>query len=126
MTRRNRKEKREKQLRWGFADLARALKSGIILVLRGELLKKLQASLYFVHIFYTFFLFGVTIWLSIMVETSMSKVEKNKQIIEELEIVHNQKIFDVEALSRRSAVEARLKDLGSDVAEPGNPAYVLK
>lgn len=130
MTRRRTKTKEKsegrKQLRWNFADVARALKRGVMLILHGELIKKLQASLYFVHIFYTFFLFGIAIWFSIMVETTMSKVEHNRKVIDELEIVHSQKVFDVEALSRRSSVEARLKEMGSEVADPDNPAYTIR
>lgn len=68
----------------------------------------------------------MVIWLSLMIETSMAKVEKNKATLRELEIQHSQKTFEVVKLSRRSQVESELKRLGSNVGEPQKPATVLK
>jgi hypothetical protein len=66
------------------------------------------------------------IWVSLMIETTMSKVEKNKAVLKELEIVHSQKVFELVNVSRRSSVEQMLGQLGSDVKEAEKPATVVK
>ena len=95
-------------------------------ILKGEFILRLKIGRYFVHIVYTFFLFGMIIWLSLMIETTMSKVEKNKAVLQEMEIVNAQKIYELENISRRSAVEQRLKEMQSAVGEAQQPASVLK
>jgi len=109
-----------------FADLWSVVKNSFIAILQGQLLLRMNAGRYFVHIVYTFFLLTVTIWLSLRIETSMAEVERNKQTLKELEIVHSQKTFDLVRLSRRSEVARMLKAAGSGVAEAEKPATVLK
>lgn len=95
-------------------------------ILRGELLLHLKVDRYFIHIIYTFFLFGLIIWISLMIDSSMAKVEDNKKVLEGLEIIHAQKTYEVVSLSKRSSVEKRLEELGSDVKEAERPATMLK
>lgn len=111
---------------WKIADIWTFIKNSFTAILKGEFLLRLNIGRYFVHIVYTFFLFAMVIWLSLMIETSMAKVEKNKAILRELEIQHSQKAFEVVKLSRRSEVESELKRLGSNIGEPQKPATVLK
>lgn len=118
------KEKRE--MRWGMADVGAFFKNSFIAVLKGEFLLRLNIGQYFVHIVFTFLLFGITIWLSLMIETTMAKVERNKATLKELEIVHNAKTFEVVSLSRRSTVQEMLESMGSEVAQPTEPATTLK
>ncbi len=118
------KEKRE--MRWGLADVGAFFKNSFIAVLKGEFLLRLNIGQYFVHIVFTFLLFGITIWLSLMIETTMAKVERNKATLKELEIVHNAKTFEVVSLSRRSSVQEMLQSMGSEVAQPSEPATTLK
>ena len=95
-------------------------------MLKGEFLLRLNVGRYFIHIAYTFLLFGLIIWISLMIETTMSKVEKNKAVLKELEIVHSQKVFEVVNVSRRSSVDELLSGMGSKVTEPEKPASVVK
>lgn len=111
---------------WKIADIWTFIKNSFTAILKGEFLLRLNIGRYFVHIVYTFFLFAMVIWLSLMIETSMAKVEKNKAILRELEIQHSQKTFEVVKLSRRSEVESELKRMGSNIGEPQKPATVLK
>lgn len=111
---------------WKIADIWTFIKNSFTAILKGEFLLRLNVGRYFAHIVYTFFLFAMVIWLSLMIETSMAKVEKNKAILRELEIQHSQKTFEVVKLSRRSEVESELKRMGSNVGEPQRPATVLK
>ena len=61
-----------------------------------------------------------------MIETTMSKVEKNKAVLKELEIVHSQKVFELVNVSRRGSVEEMLEQLGSKVKEADKPATVVR
>jgi hypothetical protein len=61
-----------------------------------------------------------------MIEGTMNKVERNKAILRELEIVHTQKTFEVVSISKRSSVNDLLQQMGSKVTEPQAPATILK
>ena len=111
---------------WKLADIGLFFKNSFQAVLRGEFLLRLNIGRYFIHIAYTFLLFGLAIWFSLMIETTMSKVEKNKAVLKELEIVHSQKVFEVVNVSRRSSVEQMLGELGSPVGEPDKPATTVR
>lgn len=111
---------------WKLADIGLFFKNSITAVLKGEFLLRLNVGRYFIHIAYTFLLFGLVIWFSLMIETTMSKVEKNKAVLKELEIVHSQKVFEIVNVSRRSSVEQMLGELGSRVGEPDKPATTVK
>ena len=111
---------------WKIADIGLFIKNSFKAVLKGEFLLRLNIGRYFIHIAYTFLLFGLIIWFSLMIETTMSKVEKNKAVLKELEIVHSQKVFDLVNVSRRTSVEEMLEQLGSNVREAEKPATVIK
>ena len=111
---------------WKIQDLGRGLLNSLKAMMRGEFLLRLNIGRYFIHIVYAFFLFAMVIWLSLMIESTMTKVEKNKAVLQELEIVHTQKTFDLVSLSKRSSVRQLLEEKGSKVTEPQAPATILK
>ena len=111
---------------WRIQDLGTWLKNSFRAILRGEFLLRLNVGRYFIHIVYTFFLIAMIIWLSLMIESTMTKVEKGKAELRELEIVHTQKTFDVVKLTRRSSINEMLQQMGSKVTEPQQPATQLK
>ena len=111
---------------WRIQDLGQGLKNSFRAILKGEFLLRLNVGRYFIHIVYTFFLIAMVIWISLMIESTMTKVERNKAILRELEIVHTQKTFDVVKLTRRASVNEMLQEMGSKVTEPVNPATKLK
>lgn len=112
--------------KWTFSDIGRGLKNSFTAIIKGELMLRLNIGRYFVHIVYTFVLFTAVIWISLLVESTMAKVEKNKKILEDLRIENAQKSFDAESLMRRSAVEHNLGLMGSDVKEPEKRAVILE
>lgn len=114
-----------KEMRWKISDVANFFKNSFSAILKGEFLLRMNAGRYLIHIIYTFFLFGMVIWISLSIETTMAKVEKNKATLEELQIAYSQKTYDVVSLTRRSSVEARLQALGSKVEEPQKPATII-
>ena len=111
---------------WKIQDIGTWLKNSFRAILKGEFLLRLDVGRYFIHIAYTFFLFAMVIWLSLMIESTMNKVERNKAVLRELEIIHTQKTFEVVSLSKRSSVNSMLQEMGSKVTEPKNPAILLK
>ena len=110
---------------WKFSDLARLLKNSLFAVLKGEFLLRLNVGRYFVHVMYTFLLFGLIIWLSLMTESTMAKVEQAKAELKELEIENAELTYEAAKAERRTTVEARLTELGSKVGEPEKPAARL-
>lgn len=112
--------------KWKLQDIAKALRNSLMAIMRGEFLLRLDIGRYFVHIVYTFFLIAMVIWISLMIEGTMTKVERSKSELRELEIVHTQKVFDLESLSKRSSVRDLLEKKGSKVTEPTRPATMIK
>ena len=116
----------KKELRWRLADLGTFLKNSLSAIVRGEFLLRLNIGRYFIHIIYTFLLIGITIWISLMIDTTLTKVEKNKETLKEMEILYSEKAFDVATLGRRSTISRMLKSMGSSVCEPEKPAMTIE
>ena len=112
--------------KWKIQDVGRLLKESLKAILHGQFLLRLNIGRYFIHIVYTFFLFGMLIWFSLVVDSTLAKVEKNQAAIKELEIEHANLEFELRTLNRRAALEELLKASGSKVTEPEKPATVLK
>jgi hypothetical protein len=62
------------------------------------------------------------IWLSMKIENTMVKVEKNKTTLNDMKIYHAQKTVEVVSLDRITTVEDMLEKIGSDVELPVKPA----
>lgn len=118
-------EMMENVRKWKVQDLGHLAGNSLKAILKGEFLFRLNIGRWFIHIAYTFFLFAMVIWVSLMIESTLGKVERNKATLRELEIAHSQKIFEMEALTRRTSVEERLKDMGSPVQEATKPATII-
>ncbi|MBQ6045625.1 MAG: hypothetical protein IJL42_08915 [Bacteroidales bacterium] len=112
--------------KWKIQDVGRLLKESVKAILHGQFLLRLNIGRYFIHIVWTFFLFGMLIWFSLGVDSTLAKVEKNQAAIKELEIEHSNLEFELRTLNRRAALEEMLKEAGSKVTEPQKPATVLK
>ena len=112
--------------KWKIQDVGRLLKESVKAILHGQFLLRLNIGRYFIHIVYTFFLFGMLIWFSLAVDSTLARVEKNQAAIKELEIEHANLEFELRTLNRRAALEELLKASGSKVTEPEKPATVLK
>jgi len=112
--------------KWKIQDVGRLLKESFKAILHGQFLLRLNIGRYFIHIVYTFFLFGMLIWFSLVVDNTLAKVEKNQAAIKELEIEHANLEFELRTLNRRAALMDLLKESGSKVTQPDKPATVLK
>ncbi len=109
-----------------FSEIRSFLKNSFMAILKGEFLLRLNVGKYFIHIVYTFLLFVLVIWASLMVENSMVKVEKNKRTIYELQIENNLLDYQLSRIERSTDMADRLKALGSDVTEAAKPAATIK
>lgn len=108
-----------------LADIGSFLRNSLIAMLKGEFLLRLNAGKYFLHIIFTFILFAVIILVSLMTESTMAKVESNKKIIKELEILHSQREYELARCCRRSEVTLNLAKLQSKVQPSTAPATIL-
>ena len=95
-------------------------------ILKGEFLLRLGIGKYFGHILYVFFLLALTIWLSLMMDSTMNKVEQRKAIINDLEIKYTMKKFELEKVNDRRVIDENLKKLGSELEEPDSPIYKIQ
>lgn len=101
------------------------LKKFIQNILHIRLFVSFGIDKYFMHILYTFFLAGLIIWLSLMIDSTLTKVQQGKKTIHDLEIMYSGMVFNLASAQRRSTVEANLESLGSKVTEPQEPATVI-
>jgi len=116
----------KKELSWKIEDIGRLLKNSFQAIIRGHFLLRLEAGKFFIHILYTFFLFAMVIWLSLMIDDTLNRVERNNALIKELKIEEAQKEYDLMTLERRSRVEYLLRTMGSEVQAPGKPAVRIE
>ena len=116
----------EGERKWKIQDLWRLIKDSARAIWQGRFLLRLNIGRYFIHIIYTFFLFGMMIWMSLEVDSTLAKVEKNQAEIKELEIQRSNLQFELRTLDRRAALEDLLEASGSKVTGPQKPATVLK
>ena len=112
--------------KWRIGDIGRILAASVAAIFKGQLIFKLKIDKYFLQIAWTFLLFAMTILFSLGVDSALSKVEKNKKTLKELEILHTQKKYELITLNRRSTVSSLLEEKGSAVKEPEKPAITIE
>ena len=106
-------------------DLARRFRNFWRMLGKGDLLLSMGAHKYYMHILYLFILAWISILLSLKVDKTLTKVEENKVVLRDLEIYHAEKEADLVRLHSASTTEKRLKQLGSDVTLPAQPAIKI-
>ena len=116
----------EKERKWRLSDVGRAIVNSLVAIAKGQFILRLKVDKYFLQVVWTFFLFAMFILFGLGVDVTLSKVENNKKRLQELEILHTQKRYELVSLSRRSTVGRLLKENGSQVAEPQKPAATLQ
>jgi hypothetical protein len=107
------------QIRQVLTDTLKAL-------FKGEFLLRIGADKYFIHIMYAFLLALVMIWLSLRIDTTLIAVEKNKAVLNELNIEYAEKTGELGKMNRISTVEQQLRDLGSPLEIPRKPAVTVR
>ncbi len=64
----------------------------------------------------------MSILLGIHVERTLTRVERNREILSDIEIYHAQKTIELASLGRMDTVQSMLKEQGSSVGPPTKPA----
>ena len=105
-----------------WKDFRRSVRNFWRVLGKGELLLSIGAHKYYMHILYLFVIAWISILLSLKVDGTLTKVEENKGALRDLEIYHAEKEAELVRLHSASAAAKRLKQLGSDVALPVQPA----
>lgn len=103
-----------------------ALKESLKAIWKGEFVLRLRADKLYIHILYFFLLAGLSIYVSLMVDRTLAKVERNKETIKNLEIEHAQKTGQLVKLHSISTTLEQLRVLGSEVKTPEKPANTIK
>ena len=116
----------KKQRKWKLADIGLWLKNAFLATIKGEFLLRLHVNKYFIHIIYTFFLFWVSIWLSLKIEKTLTRVEENRKALQDIEIYHAQKTVELAGMGRMSKIEDMLREKGSTLSIPSKPADRIK
>lgn len=109
-----------------WSAIGKAFTETVKAVWKGELVLRLRADKLFVHILYLFTLAGLSIYISLMVDKTLAKVERNKETIKNLEVIHAQKTGELVKLHSISTTLKGLDRLGSKVGMPEKPAYTIK
>jgi len=104
----------------------RGFRQGMKSLRNGEFLLRVGADKFYMHIMYLFLLMWLSIFLSLKVDKTLSRVGDNKTAIEELKIYHAQKEAQLVKLHSASSAEKRLRELGSPVTVPKEPAAIVK
>ncbi|MBQ2565944.1 MAG: hypothetical protein II552_02150 [Bacteroidales bacterium] len=116
----------EENRKWRWSDIGVWMKNSVQAIIKGQFLMRLGFNKYFIHIIYTFFLFWVSIWLSLQIEKTLTKVEENQKRLDDMEIYHAQKVVELVGLNRLTTVRNLLHEKGSQVDIPQQPAVTIK
>lgn len=109
-----------------WSEIGKGFMEALKAIWKGELVLRLRADKLFIHILYLFLIIGLSIYVSLMVDKTLTKVEKNKEVIKNLEVVHAQKTGELVKLHSISTTLQGLKTLDSQVGMPEKPAYTVK
>ena len=112
----------ENERKWRWADVGRWIVRALGAIKRCDFMNSMNLGQYFIHIIWTFFLFFLSIWLSLQVEKTLTKVEAGKKELANVEIYHAQKVVELAGLNRMTTVRDLLEEKGSKVGLPEKPA----
>lgn len=90
-------------------------------IIQGKLLLRLKMDQYIFHIAWLFVVFAAMIGYGMMVDNTLAKIQKNKGVINDLEIKKAERLYELESLKRVTTLEERLEELGSDLKRPDSP-----
>ena len=104
----------------------KTLKNIFSAILRGEVLLRLHFDRFLPHIIYLFFLMWLSIYLSLMMDTTMLEVRKTRETVESMRIFHAQKTNELAEYGSISKIQEMLKQSCSEVGMPQKPADRLE
>ena len=69
---------------------------------------------------------AATIWISLLIDSTLTKVQKNRMTIEEQQNEITILEYKLSKASRRTEVEKRLESLGSELRDATEPAKQIR
>jgi hypothetical protein len=111
-----------KETNSGRASVKTVFKS----ILSGDILLLMRVDRILPYILFLFILGWVNIFLNYTIEQTMVKVEKNKDILEDLRNEHADKTYKFVAAGTKSNTIDMLKNAGSEVTIPEKPATIIR
>lgn len=98
------------------------LRNAIVAIGKGDFIVKMRVDRYFAHIIVIFLLCLCSMYLSFKAEQTMLRKERNKAEIETLKIRRSQMAVRIASMNRLTTVDAKLKEMGSELEAPQQPA----
>ncbi len=106
----------------GIIFLQRTLKA----ILNGSLFLQIHLDKHLLKFVVVMFMGLLTIWTSLLIDNTLTKVKRNNDIIKEQQNIIAAKTFQLSEISCRSKLEDLLEEQGSSVCPPEKPAKRLK
>lgn len=116
----------EAKRRFGFKDFGRLLKNSLQAIFKGEFLLRLKIGRYYIHIAWCVMVMALTIYVSLLIDNTLTKVVANNRIIEAQKTEIATLTYKTSTSTRRSEVAKRLESMGSPLKEPDKPAKKLR
>lgn len=95
-------------------------------IFKGEFLLRLRIGDYFLHIAWCFCIAALTIWMSLLIDNTLTKVEKGKAVISRLENDIAEREFTLASMMNRRQIRISLEEAGSRMEEPRHRAVELE
>lgn len=95
-------------------------------IFKGEFLLRLRIGDYFLHIAWCFCIVALTIWMSLLIDNTLTKVEKGKAVISRLDNEIAEREFTLASMMNRRQIRISLEEAGSKLEEPKQRAVALE
>lgn len=108
------------------ARAGKLILNSIKAIFKGEFLLRLRIGDYFLHIAWCFCIAALTIWMSLLIDNTLTRVEKGKAVISRQENEIAEREFTLASMMNRRQIKASLEEMGSRLEEPKHRAIVLE
>ena len=94
-------------------------------IIEGKLILRMHLNRHFIKILYCIFMCAITIWVSLLIDSSLAKVKRNNDILKNQQYEIAIKSFELSQIDCMSKIENTLQEMGSPVKKPEKPAVKL-
>lgn len=108
------------------ARFGRLILNSVKAIFKGEFLLRLRIGDYFLHIAWCFCVAALTIWMSLLIDNTLTKVEKGKAIISKQENEIAEREFTLASMMNRRQIKISLEEMGSRLEDPKQRAIALE
>ena len=94
-------------------------------IIEGKLILRMHLNRHFIKILYCIFMCAITIWVSLLIDSSLAKVKRNNDILKNQQYEIAIKSFELSQIDCMSKIESTLQEMGSPVKKPEKPSVKL-